>query len=68
MWHNKDYVTLKAGTIILVITTCRNPDGIFEVLSEEKIHVTGTLKIRNEERTEETPEDRNIRVYALAYL
>ena len=47
-----------------MITTRENPNGIFDVLSKEE-YVTGMLKIRNEE---EYTEDRNVRIYPLAYL
>jgi len=62
MWHHNDYVTLRAGIIILVITTGRNPDGIFDVISEEKIQVTDLLRICNDESTG----DRNTRIYSVA--
>lgn len=64
MWGRNDYVTFKGGISILVITTRENPNGIFDVLSKEE-YVTGMLKIRNEE---EYTEDRNVRIYPLAYL
>jgi len=65
MWHRNDYVTLKGGISILVITTRESPNGIFDVLSKEEEYVTGMLKIRNEE---EYAEDRNVRIYPLVYL
>lgn len=65
MWHNKDYVTLEPGIVILVIANRRLADGSFEITSKEEVIVGECLTIHNEECTEAYPDDWNVTIYGM---
>jgi hypothetical protein len=65
MWHNDDYITIKAGITVLVITNHALPNGSLETTSKEKIEVINQLTIRNEEGTTTHPGDWNIMIYVV---
>lgn len=63
MWHNGDYVTLRPGIVIFVITNHRLDDGSIEIISQEEIRVKENMRVSNEEGTSRHPGDWNIIVY-----
>ena len=67
MWHNNDFMVLRPGIIVGVITKRKLADGTVQVVSHEKIAVRENLKICNEEGTAAHPGDWNILVYPIRY-
>jgi hypothetical protein len=62
MWHNNDYVTLRAGIAVRIVVSHKLQDESLVVVSDKAIEVAEQLTIRNEEGTAEHPGDWNVRV------